>query len=197
MILLPDPSSPGGGVGRHWVDAFDGTRLAACRDARGWSQVQLAERLQRDRAGDQPVPLAVAARQIRTLVVQVSCYESGRTRPRARAVLALAAALEVDVLDLLAEGTPVTLATLRVRLGLTQSDVAGRIGMSRSLYAAVEQGKRPVSEAELSQLAMVLAVAVDRLRRVTPDGPPRSGTREASVRHAAEVGGVGSGKRGQ
>jgi transcriptional regulator with XRE-family HTH domain len=31
-------------------------------------------------------------------VVQVSCYESGRTRPRAKAVQALAAVLGVDVL---------------------------------------------------------------------------------------------------
>jgi transcriptional regulator with XRE-family HTH domain len=77
------------------------------------------------------VTVAEAARQIRTLVVQVSCYESGRTRPRARAVQALAAALEVDVLEL-------------------------------------EQGRRPVSDAEVTKLATVLAVDADRLRRALP-----------------------------
>jgi transcriptional regulator with XRE-family HTH domain len=166
---LPD-SSPDGSAGRHWVDAFDGARLAACRDARGWSQVQLAERLQQDRADGTPVPLAVAARHIRTLVVQVS-YESGRTRPRARAVLALAGALGVDVLDLLAEDTPVTLAILRVRLGLTQADVAGRIGVSRSSYAAVEQGARPPTPAEVEALAGALRTPVGRVRAALP-GPP-------------------------
>jgi transcriptional regulator with XRE-family HTH domain len=92
--------------------AFDGTRLAACRQARDWSQVELAERLVQART-DGPASVLDAARQIRTLVVQVSCYESGRTRPRAKAVQALAAVLGVDVLQLLAPGTPVTLVTLR------------------------------------------------------------------------------------
>jgi transcriptional regulator with XRE-family HTH domain len=83
--------------GRYWIDAFYGTRLAACRQART----------------DGPASVLDAARQIRTLVVQVSCYESGRTRPRAKAVQALAAVLGVDLLQLLAPGTPVTLVTLR------------------------------------------------------------------------------------
>jgi transcriptional regulator with XRE-family HTH domain len=161
------PDSPTAAGGRHWIDAFDGSRLAACRRARGLSQVELAERLQQARTGTE-VSVAEAARQIRTLVVQVSCYESGRTRPRARAVQALAGVLDVDVLELLAADTPITLSTLRARHGLTQGDVAAQLGMSRSLYAAVEQGRRPVSDAELTQLATVLAVDADRLRRALP-----------------------------
>jgi transcriptional regulator with XRE-family HTH domain len=164
-VSLPD--SPTAAGGRHWIDAFDGSRLAACRRARGLSQVELAERLQQARAGTD-VSVAEAARQIRTLVVQVSCYEAGRTRPRARALQALAGALDVDVLDLLSTDTAVTLAALRARRGLTQGAVAGQLGMSRSLYAAVEQGRRPVSDAELTQLATVLAVDADRLRRALP-----------------------------
>jgi transcriptional regulator with XRE-family HTH domain len=148
------------------VDAFDGPRLAACRGSRGWSQVQLAERLQQARGDD--VPVAEAARQIRTLVVQVSCYEAGRTRPRARAVQALAAALEVDVLELLSADAAVTLAALRASHGLTQGAVAAQLGISRSLYAAVEQGRRPVSDAEATKLATVRAVDADRLRRALP-----------------------------
>src|SRR5436190_13895046 len=125
--MSPDP-------GRHWVDTFDGARLAARRQALGWSQVRLAEALHELRA-DATVATTDAARRIRTLVVQVSSYESGRTRPRARAVRDLAATLSVDVLNLLATDTPVTLATLRARLGLTQTEVAATLGMSRSLYA--------------------------------------------------------------
>lgn len=164
---MPDsPAAPG----RHWIDAFDGSRLAACRRARGWSQVELAERLQQARDGAE-VSVAAAARQIRTLVVQVSCYESGRTRPRARAAQALAAALEVDVLALLAADTPITLATLRARLGLTQHDIAVQLGMSRSLYAAAEQGERAVSEPELVKLAAALRTSTNQVRQALPPAP--------------------------
>ncbi len=158
------PEFPAAG-GRHWIDAFDGSRLAACRRARGWSQVKLAERLQQARPGNSRVSVAEAARQIRTLIVQVSCYESGRTRPRTRAVRDLAAVLDVDVLDLLAADTPITLATLRARLGLTQDDVAAQLGISRSLYAAVEQGKRALDDTELTALAEVLHTPAPRLRQ--------------------------------
>jgi transcriptional regulator with XRE-family HTH domain len=151
-------------AGRHWVDAFDGDRLAAHRRTLGWSQVRLAERLQQARAGDDTVPAAEVARQIRTLVVQVSCYESGRTRPRGKAIRALAAVLDVDVLDLLTEGSPLTLATLRARLGLTQGDVADQLGMSRTFYAAVEQGRRAASDSEITAVAAVLQVPAGRIR---------------------------------
>jgi hypothetical protein len=66
-----------------------------------------------------------------------------KDRPCCTSDATLAAALEVDVLDLLAAHTPVTLATLRARLGFTQADVAAELpGMSRSLYAHVEQAPR-------------------------------------------------------
>ena len=74
--------------------------LTACRRAHSWNQVQLAEALHRWQT-DNPDDPTETARRIRTLVVQVSCYESNRTRPRARAVRDSAAVLDVDVLDLL------------------------------------------------------------------------------------------------
>jgi transcriptional regulator with XRE-family HTH domain len=80
----------------------------------------------------------------------------------------LAAALEVDVLELLSADAAVTLAALRARHGLTQGAVAAQLGISRSLYAAVEQGRRPVSDAEATKLATVRAVDADRLRRALP-----------------------------
>jgi transcriptional regulator with XRE-family HTH domain len=159
-------SAPPDELGRHWVNAFDGARLAARRQALGWSQVRLAETLHQQQHTDPATPATEAARRIRTLVVQVSCYESGRTRPRARAIRDLGAALGVDVLDLLAEGTPITLATLRARLGLTQADVAAALpNMSRSLYAHVEQGRRPLDAAEQVALAAVLRVDRARIRQ--------------------------------
>lgn len=169
MRRLP-PSEQDNHAGRHWIDAFDGQRLATWRRDRGWSQVRLAEQLQQARAGGAVAPAEVA-RQIRTLVVQVSCYESGRTRPRGRAVRDLAAVLDVDVLDLLAEGTPLSLATLRARLGLTQGDVADQLGMSRSLYAAVEQAQRVASDTERAALAAILQVPETRIREALDRAP--------------------------
>jgi transcriptional regulator with XRE-family HTH domain len=86
-------------------------------------------------------------------------------------VQALAAVLGVDVLQLLAPGTPVTLVTLRARLGLTQDDVAAALGISRSLYAAVEQGKRAASVPETAALAAALHTSVDQVRRALPPSP--------------------------
>jgi transcriptional regulator with XRE-family HTH domain len=154
------------------VAAFDGARLAAYRTERGWSQVELAERMQRARSGE--LTAAAAARQIRTLLVQISCYESGSTRPRVQAVRLLAQLLEVDVLDLLGAHTPVTLGVLRARLGLTQAQVARELGMSRSLYAFVEQGRHALTKAEATTLAGVLQVTPDRIRHALPQPVPRT-----------------------
>ncbi len=153
--------------------SFDGTRLASRRAGRGWSQVELAERVQRARGG--AVTPEQAARQIRTLIVQVSCYESGSTRPRARMVRLLTQVLEADVLDLLAENTVVTLDVLRARLGLTQHQVAVQLGVSRSLYALIEQGRQVPAEAEVAALAAVLQVSADRVRQALPDPVGRAG----------------------
>jgi transcriptional regulator with XRE-family HTH domain len=153
--------------GRHWLDTFDGTRLAALRRARGWSQVRLAEAVTQlqAHAGDNATEIA---RRIRTLVVQVSCYESGRNRPRARAARDLAKALGVDVRDLLADGGSPTLPRLRARLGLTQADVAAALhGMSRSTYAHIEQGRRRLRVPELAALATILHVAPETISRAT------------------------------
>lgn len=100
-------------------------------------------------------------------MVQASCFESGRTRPRAKAVQAPAAVLGVDVPQLLAPGTLVTLVAPRAT-GLTQDDVAAALGISRSLYAAVEQGERSASVPETAALAAALPTSVDQVRRALP-----------------------------
>jgi transcriptional regulator with XRE-family HTH domain len=162
------PAGRSGSAGVHWVDAFDGTRLAQRRTALRWTQVELAERVQAARTGAALATVEVA-RQIRTLVVQISCYESGRTRPRAGTIRLLAETLGVDVLDLLAENTPATLAVLRARLGLTQQQAAQRLGMSRSLYALLEQHRRSATLQETRSLAAVFQVSVARIRQALPD----------------------------
>jgi transcriptional regulator with XRE-family HTH domain len=157
----------GAPVGRHWVDAFDRQRLERLRKGRGLSQGEVAERLYEIEARRKPAekvdPIA-AARRIRTLVVQVSFYESGRHRPRAETLGDLAEALGVDVLDLLEEGTVPTLATLRARLGLTQGQLAEKLGMSRGLWGHVEQGRRDVSTDEVRTLAKILKVSQAKVR---------------------------------
>jgi transcriptional regulator with XRE-family HTH domain len=165
-----DEPASSDGPGRHWVTAFDGGRLTACRRARAWNQVQLAEALHR-RQTDNPDDPAETARRIRSLVVQVSCYEANRTRPRARAVRDLATVLGVDVLDLLRVDTPLTLPALRARLGMTQATAATALGMSRSLYAHIEQKRRRLRPDEESVLARVLQVDAATIRRATePEG---------------------------
>lgn len=76
-----DSSTSEAATGRRWVAAFDGARLAARRQAKGWSRARLAKAL----------------------------------HERAKMVRDLATALEVDVLDLMTAGTPLTLAALRER----------------------------------------------------------------------------------
>jgi transcriptional regulator with XRE-family HTH domain len=63
---------------------------------RSWATVNLDSSIPAAPEAD-PDALDVA-RRIRTLVVPVSAYESGRTRPRAKVVRDLATVLEVDVL---------------------------------------------------------------------------------------------------
>lgn len=171
MVNLDSSTAVGADAGRHWVAAFDGARLAARRQAKGWSQARLAEALHELNAETAPGAAQDAldvARRLRTIVVQVSTYESGRTRPRAKVVRDLAKVLEVDVLELLAVGAPLTLAALRARVGLAQADVAEALGMSRSLYAHVEQGRRALSHDETAALASVLRVDGATLVRALP-----------------------------
>lgn len=151
----------------HWVDTFDGQRLAQRRRDRGLSQQQLAEAVYRLENGDaQPPPTtAEAVRRVLTLSLAISAYESGSRQPRGAALHHLAGALSVDVLDLLAEDVPLSLPLLRARVGLNQGDVAVALGMSRPAYAHFEQGRRSLSEDEAGRLARVLQVDVARLEQ--------------------------------
>jgi transcriptional regulator with XRE-family HTH domain len=52
---------------------------------------------------------------------------------------------------------------LRERLGYTQEEVAGRLGISRQSYILVEQGKRELDASEIETLATLYGVTVAEL----------------------------------
>lgn len=143
-------------VGRKGVEEFDRGRLRAARRAANLDQQQLAER-----AGVSPSTL--------------SAVERGVNRPDAPLLRRLAEALGVDVLKLLAPGTPVTLRVLRYRAGLTQVQLAERIpGMSRGVLAQVERGQRDLRDDEIGPAAAALAVTAAEVVRAVhaPALPP-------------------------
>ena len=56
-----------------------------------------------------------------------------------------------------------TLRALRNKSGLTQAEVAQRLGISRTFYALIEQGKRRVSLGLAMQMADLFEVTLDAL----------------------------------
>jgi transcriptional regulator with XRE-family HTH domain len=166
-------------VGTHWVEAFDPRRLVAAREERHLRQQDLAERLytvEAERTGGEASDVFVAARRMRTLVTKIAFYETGRHQPRGQALQDLATALKVDPLDLLAEGTRPTLATLRARMGLSQRDIAVRLGMSRAGYGHVEQGRRALTAPEAQRLREILSVGEEQFRAALAASPQDADT---------------------
>ncbi len=88
-------------------------------------------------------------------------WEGGQHAPLAERLPQIAAALDCDVADLVEP--PTTLADYRTVSGLTQADVADRLGVSRYTVAAWEQGRMPIAAKHHDPLAVVLGLAVDEL----------------------------------
>jgi transcriptional regulator with XRE-family HTH domain len=134
-----------GRTGVVWVDRV---RLRAARRAQGLTQTDVGERLGH-RGKD-----------------QISKWERGDRRPDVHALRQLADLYEVDVLDLLADGTARTIEVWRIRAGLTQAETAQRVAqalgpaarMSRETWAALERGQRQVAPEELDPVAEVLGI---------------------------------------
>jgi len=60
--------------------------------------------------------------------------------------------------------------SLRVEKGLSQAEIAEKIGVSRSSYIAFEQGKRELSLAEASKIADLFGISLEDLKNGTvPD----------------------------
>lgn len=126
-------------VGRTGV-TISRERLRAARERKGLNQRQLA-----DQIGVHPS--------------DISAYETGRSRPDPATLRRLADALQVDPLDLLQPGTPVTLQVLRFRAGLTQAETATAAGLTRSTYAAIERGDTRLGPGRAEPIARALTTA--------------------------------------
>jgi transcriptional regulator with XRE-family HTH domain len=59
----------------------------------------------------------------------------------------------------------------RCALGLTQAEVAGRLGVSASYVSAVEAGKRNLTLAQLANIANAMRLGID-VSFIHPDGTP-------------------------
>ena len=85
-------------------------------------------------------------------------WETGRATPLAGRLMRLAASVGGDVADLV--GAPHTLADYRILAGLSQADLAARIGVSRATVAGWEQGLTPVAAKHHQGLMSVLRIPV-------------------------------------
>lgn len=165
-------------MGRHWIDSFAPQRLKQQRAAQSLTHEDMAHRLyEREEArgaGDarsaprsEETALRRATRRLNTLRIQYGSYERGTHQPRGPMLRDLAEILGVDVLDLLDPDAPRDLAVLRARLGLSQDDVAGELGLSRAGYGHIEQGRAALTDDIARRLAAVLQVEV---RDLPPPG---------------------------
>ena len=149
------------------VRSFDGTALRRLRKARGMSHDALAS-------------LTSTARP------NLIAYEKGTRTPSPAKLGVLARALEVDPLDLMGV-TPATatLAQLRARIGLSRSEVAAELGISRKSYDSIERGGarlRPNVGSELAALLRLSKDEVDAARRREADGQAQASPAEPGVR---------------
>jgi transcriptional regulator with XRE-family HTH domain len=109
------------GETRRGVGNFDGRRLERARALRGMTTRELAG-------------------EIGVTVTVLGQYEQGERVPERNTLDRLAAALGCAVKDLCAPAR-VTLRDLRERVGTTQEEVSTRVGLTRSTYAMLEQGR--------------------------------------------------------
>jgi transcriptional regulator with XRE-family HTH domain len=130
--------------GERW---FDGERLRAARQARGFSQEQLA---------------------VRSGIAQpsISVFERGRSTPEPPTLLALAQALDLLPADLMVpiDGPP-SLARRRVEVGMIQRHVAEAVGIPPSTYAEIETGHSMPSPDLAARLDRFLAHRAADLRK--------------------------------
>ena len=148
------------GVSRRALYGFDPTRLAEVRRERGLSRSDLG-RLS-------GVPYNALRR-----------WETGEGAPTPDALERVAGALEVDVSELaVVRDDAQTLASRRTRQGLSQSDAAHELGMSKSTYSRLERGERPMTNAEAQKLAAILETTEEQVKSLwtrahhRPVGPP-------------------------
>ena len=86
-------------------------------------------------------------------------WEGGQHAPLAQRLPGIAEMLDCDVVDLVS--MPTTLAEYRTVAGLTQADVAARLGVSRHTVAAWEQGHMPIAAKHHEALAAALGLSAN------------------------------------
>ena len=106
-------------------------------------------------------------------------WETGRATPLAGRLMRLAASVGGDVADLV--GVPQTLVDYRVLAGLSQADLAERIGVSRATVAGWEQGLTPVAAKHHQALEAVLPIPASALPPWQDTHPPTTHTETALV----------------
>ncbi len=106
-------------------------------------------------------------------------WETGRATPLAGRLMRLAASVGGDVADLV--GPPKTLADYRVLAGLSQADLAERIGVSRATVAGWEQGLTPVAAKHHHGLMSVLPIPASAPPPWQDTHPPTTHTETALV----------------
>lgn len=97
----------------------------------------------------------------------IGAWEAGRRAPSPRLLAAVADALQVTVADLVpVPQRRVVLADLRHQTGLSQRDAAVEVGLSPSMYQAIETGYRAPDQAQRTRLAERFGVSEDEFSTV-------------------------------
>jgi transcriptional regulator with XRE-family HTH domain len=161
-------------VGTTGVTGFDPARLRTARQQAKLSQRSLAEKLLLTHPPTTPPTtrqIHQLARGIETLRTQVHYYETGQRVPRPDMLHRLGTALGIDPLMLLDPHTPATLAVLRARYGLRQTDVAEHLTCGRAYYSRIEAGTAPLTAEDRQRLATLLNISPADLDRATSTHP--------------------------
>ncbi|MHA3980710.1 helix-turn-helix domain-containing protein [Halovulum sp. GXIMD14794] len=81
-----------------------------------------------------------------------------------------------------ASAPPLRIAELRAERGMTQGDLAARVGLEQATISRIETGRRDTSGSVLASIAAALAVPVAAL--FDPDAPVPPGRSESDVEEA-------------
>ncbi len=115
-------------------------------------------RVRRIRAG---LTQLAAAEQLGVSAWTVRQWEAGNHTPRAERLPELARVLGCEPSDLVE--APTNLADYRTLAGLTQSDLAAQLGVSRMTVAQWESGLMPIAPRHHERLAAALGITVETL----------------------------------
>ncbi len=147
--MSPDPdeiSTTEVAVARGGVQAFSAAALRRQRSRRGLSLRQLS------------LLASVSA-------ATINSWEKGNTAPSPRPLAAVAAALGVDVADLVPVAEDrLVLADLRHQIGLSQHAAADAVGLTASMYGAVETGFRTADPEQRHRLAALYGVTEEKFQ---------------------------------